>query len=194
MKGGKKVEEETKKPCTPVEEAGRDYNELGLYLHSKENNRTLEAAQTLWEFLPGWMAARKMAVYDPDYNRSLSGVIAENAEIILKAAQDMAGWGQAECEPARKEETPQDKPLPEHLIDCASALLTLLKVCVVAAVTDVRNRENRRLSGDNAAADFGFHCRQNSQSVKGTLNFKHDFVKHGWLSSPFSASIAQIGE
>lgn len=92
MKGGKKVEEETKKPCTPVEEAGGDYNELGLYLHSKENNRTLEAAQTLWEFLPGWMAARKMAVYDPDYNRSLSGVIAENAEIILKAAQDMAGW------------------------------------------------------------------------------------------------------
>ncbi len=36
MKGGKKVEEETKKPCTPVEEAGGDYNELGLYLHSKE--------------------------------------------------------------------------------------------------------------------------------------------------------------
>ena len=86
------MDEETKKPCTPVEEAGGDYNELGLYLHSKENNRTLEAAQTLWEFLPGWMAARKMAVYDPDYNRSLSGVIAENAEIILKAAQDMAGW------------------------------------------------------------------------------------------------------
>lgn len=24
MKGGEKVEEETKKPCTPVEEAGRD--------------------------------------------------------------------------------------------------------------------------------------------------------------------------
>lgn len=46
-------------------------------------------------------------------------------------------------------------------------MLTLLKVCVVAAVTDVRNRENRRLSGDNAAADFGFHCRQNSQSVNG---------------------------
>lgn len=107
MKGGEKVDEETKKPCTPVEEAGGDYNELGLYLHSKENNRTLEAAQTLWKFLPGWMAARKMAVYDPDYNRSLSGAIAENAEIILKAAQDMAGWGQAECEPARKEETPQ---------------------------------------------------------------------------------------
>lgn len=107
MKGGEKVDEETKKPCTPVEEAGRDYNELGLYLHSRENNQTLEAAQTLWEFLPGWMAARKMAVYDPDYNRLLSGVIAENAEIILKAAQDMAGWDQAECEPARKEETPQ---------------------------------------------------------------------------------------
>ena len=111
-----------------MEEAGRDYNELGLYLHSKENNRTLEAAQTLWEFLPGWMAARKMAVYDPDYNRSLSGVIAENAEIILKAAQDMAGWGLAECanRPGRKK-LHRDKPLPEHLIDCASALLTLLK-------------------------------------------------------------------
>lgn len=46
----------------------------------------------------------------------------------------------------------------------------------------------------NAAADFGFHCRQNPQSVKGTLDFKNDFVKHGWLSSPFSASIAQTGE
>lgn len=57
------MEEETKKPCTPVEEAGRDYNELGLYLHSKENNRTLEAAQTLWEFLPGWMAARQAALF-----------------------------------------------------------------------------------------------------------------------------------
>lgn len=96
-----------KSPCAAGEGQSGDYNELGLYLHSKENNRTLEAAQTLWEFLPGWMAARKMAVYDPDYNRSLSGVIAENAEIILKAAQDMAGWGLAECEPARKEETPQ---------------------------------------------------------------------------------------
>lgn len=107
MKGGEKVDKETKKPCTPVEEAGRDYNELGLYLHSKENNRTLEAAQTLWEFLPGWMAARKMAVYDPDYNRAISRVIAENAAVILKAARDMAGWSPAECEPGRKEETPQ---------------------------------------------------------------------------------------
>lgn len=103
------------------------------------------------------------------------------------------GVWQSANRPGRKK-LHRDKPLPEHLIDCASALLTLLKVCVVAAVTDVRNRENRRLSGDNAAADFGFHCRQNSQSVKGTLNFKHDFVKHGWLSSPFSASMAQIGE
>lgn len=95
MKGGKKVEEETKKPCTPVEEAGGDYNELGLYLHSKENNRTLEAAQTLWEFLPGWMAARKMAVYDPDYNRSLSGVIAENGALEELRKQDDGGQAQA---------------------------------------------------------------------------------------------------
>ena len=100
MKGEKMAD--NKKPCAPVEEVGRDYNELGLYLHSKENNRTLEAAQTLWEFLPGWMAARKMAVYDPGYNKAISSVIAENAAIILKAAQDMAGWAPAECEPDRK--------------------------------------------------------------------------------------------
>ena len=50
-----------------------DYNDLGLYLHSKEKNPTLEAAQVLWEFLPCWMAARKMAVADDTYNRSISG-------------------------------------------------------------------------------------------------------------------------
>ena len=32
-----------------------DYNDLGLYLHSKEKNPTLEAAQVLWEFLPCWI-------------------------------------------------------------------------------------------------------------------------------------------
>lgn len=68
-----------------------DYNDLGLYLHSKEKNPTLEAAQALWEFLPCWMAARKMAVADETYNRSISRVIARNAEIVLKAAREMAG-------------------------------------------------------------------------------------------------------
>ena len=68
-----------------------DYNEQGLYLHSKEKNPTLEAAQVLWEFLPCWMAARKMAVADETYNRRISRVIARNAEIVRKAAQEMAG-------------------------------------------------------------------------------------------------------
>ena len=92
------MDEETKSPCTPVEEAGRDYNELGLYLHSKDHNQTMEAAQTLWEFLPGWMEARRMAFVDPEYNRRISELIAQRAEVVLKAAQDMAGWGPEENE------------------------------------------------------------------------------------------------
>ena len=97
MKGRENVDEKTKKPCAPVGEAGRDYNELGLYLHGE----TVKTAMELWEMLPGWMAARKMAAYDPNYNRMISRVIAENAEIILKAAREMAEWGPAECEPDR---------------------------------------------------------------------------------------------
>lgn len=83
--------EEIKNPCAPVEEESRDYNELGLFLHSREKNQTLRAAQMLWEFLPAWMAARKMAIADRNYNKVLSGVIAENAAVILKAAQEMGG-------------------------------------------------------------------------------------------------------
>ena len=83
--------EEIKNPCAPVKEECRDYNELGLFLHSREKNQTLKAAQMLWEFLPAWMAARKMAIADRNYNKVLSGVIAENAAVILKAAQEMGG-------------------------------------------------------------------------------------------------------
>ena len=83
--------EEIKNPCAPVEEESRDYNELGLFLHSREKNQTLKAAQMLWEFLPAWMAARKMAIADRNYNKVLSGVIAENAAVVLKAAQEMGG-------------------------------------------------------------------------------------------------------
>ena len=94
MKGGEKVDEETKSPCTPVEEAGRDYNELGLYLHGE----TAKAAMELWEMLPSWMEARRIALIDPEYNRRMSEVIAQRAEVVLKAAQDMAGWGPEENE------------------------------------------------------------------------------------------------
>ena len=83
--------ENEKNPCAPVEEESRDYNELGLFLHSREKNQTLRAAQMLWEFLPAWMAARKMAIADRNYNKVLSGVIAENAAVVLKAAQEMGG-------------------------------------------------------------------------------------------------------
>ena len=66
MKGGSKVAEDMKKPCEPMEEAGRDYNELGIFRY-KEKNPTLETAQTLWAFLPAWMAARDMASVDAKY-------------------------------------------------------------------------------------------------------------------------------
>ena len=87
-----------KKPCEPVEEAGRDYNELGIFRY-KEKNQTLEAARTLWAFLPAWMAARDMASVDVKYNKRISGLIAENAAIILKAAQEMAGSEPEASEP-----------------------------------------------------------------------------------------------
>lgn len=95
---------ENKKPCTPVEETGRDYNKLGLYLHGE----TVKAAMELWEMLPSWMEARRMAFVDPEYNRRMSEVIAQRAGQILKAARDMAEWGRTECEPGRKEKTPAE--------------------------------------------------------------------------------------
>ena len=96
--------DENKNPCTPREEAGRDYNELGLYLHGE----TAKATTQLWEMLPSWMEARRMAFVDPEYNRKMSELIAQLAEPVLKAARDMAGWGQAESEPERQAETPQE--------------------------------------------------------------------------------------
>ena len=82
--------DETKMPCEPVEKAGKDYNELGIFRY-KKNNQTLEAARTLWAFLPAWMAARDMASVDAKYNKQISGLIAENTAIVLKVAQEMAG-------------------------------------------------------------------------------------------------------
>ena len=38
------MDDESKKPCAPVEEESRDYNELGLYLHGK----TMQTAMELW--------------------------------------------------------------------------------------------------------------------------------------------------
>ena len=92
MKGGKKVEEETKKPCTPVEEAGRDYNELGLYLHSKENNRTLEAAQTLWEFCLQWNP-KSAAALSPEslrFSRFLTSVTAATTQTLSNVSNALA--------------------------------------------------------------------------------------------------------
>lgn len=82
--------DETKMPRELMEEAGRDYNELGIFRY-KEKNPTLETAQTLWAFLPAWMAARDMASVDAKYNKQISGLIAENTAIVLKVAQEMAG-------------------------------------------------------------------------------------------------------
>ena len=100
---GEKMDE-NKNPCTPREEAGRDYNELGLYLHGE----TAKAATQLWEMLPSWMEARRMAFVDPEYNRKMSELIAQLAEPVLKAAQNMAGGGQAESELERPAETLQE--------------------------------------------------------------------------------------
>lgn len=43
------MDNESKKPCAPVEEESRDYNELGLYLHGK----TMQTAMELWEDAAG---------------------------------------------------------------------------------------------------------------------------------------------
>lgn len=93
------MNDESKKPCAPVKEEGRDYNELGLYLHGK----TMQTAMELWEMLPGWMDARRMALVDPDYNRKISAMIADLAGTVQKAAQEMTEWGQEECAPGRME-------------------------------------------------------------------------------------------
>ena len=75
-----------------AKEETRDYNELGLYLHGK----TMQTAMELWEMLPGWMEARRMALVDPAYNRKMSAMVADLAGTVQKAAQEMAEWGQEE--------------------------------------------------------------------------------------------------
>lgn len=80
---------DNKKPCAPVEAESREYDRIGLHMYG-DNNPTREAAMVLWEFLPAWMAARKIAMTDPEYNKAISRVIAQQAEIVLKAAQEMA--------------------------------------------------------------------------------------------------------
>ena len=70
--------DESKKPCAPVEEEGRDYDALGLF-RREGDNETLMAAMGLWEMLPGWMEARRMALVDPDYNRKISAMVAESS-------------------------------------------------------------------------------------------------------------------
>lgn len=97
------MDEDMKNPCALREEMSRDYNELGLYLHGE----TVKTATELWEMLPGWMEARRMAFIDPEYNRRMSEFIAQRAKVIWKAAQEMAEWGPAKCKPGRKDENPQ---------------------------------------------------------------------------------------
>lgn len=80
---------ESKKPCAPVEEESRDYDALGLF-RREGDNETLMAAMGLWEFLPAWMDARRMALVDPDYNRKISAMVADLAGTVQKAAQEMA--------------------------------------------------------------------------------------------------------
>lgn len=86
------MNDESKKPCAPVEEEGRDYDALGLF-RREGDNETLMAAMELWEMLPGWMEARRMALVDPDYNRKISAMVADLAGTVQKAAQEMAEWG-----------------------------------------------------------------------------------------------------
>ena len=87
------MDNESKKPCAPVEEEGRDYNELGLYLHGK----TMQTAMELWEMLPGWMEARRMAFVDPEYIRthcSAGGTCAESSERDgrMESGRTHTGW------------------------------------------------------------------------------------------------------
>ena len=87
------MDNESKKPCAPVEEESRDYDALGLF-RREGDNETLMAAMGLWEFLPAWMDARRIALVDPDYNRKISAMVADLAGTVQKAAQEMAEWGQ----------------------------------------------------------------------------------------------------
>lgn len=59
------MDNESKKPCAPVEEEGRDYDALGLF-RREGDNETLMAAMGLWEFLPAWMEDAYKARYFDD--------------------------------------------------------------------------------------------------------------------------------
>ena len=72
------MDEDMKKPCSPREEMSRDYNELGLY----PRGETVKTATELWEMLPCWMEARRMAFIDPEYNRRMSEFIAQRPPLF----------------------------------------------------------------------------------------------------------------
>ena len=121
------MDNESKKPCAPVEEESRDYNELGLYLHGK----TMQTAMELWEMLPGWMEARRMVFVDPEYNRRISELIARLAEPVLKVAD---GVGKDTHRLGRIKPW-SNESLPEHQVDGSGALLTEMWFHLAAAAT-----------------------------------------------------------
>ena len=94
------MDNESKKPCAPVEEESRDTTTV---FREEDPLCAALAAMGLWEFLPAWMDARRIALVDPDYNRKISAMVADLAGTVQKAAQEMAEWGQEECAPGRME-------------------------------------------------------------------------------------------
>ena len=128
------MDNESKKPCAPVEEESRDYDALGLF-RREGDNETLMAAMGLWEFLPAWMDARRIALVDPDYNRKISAMVADLAGTVQKAAQEMAEWGQEECAPAGWNKFQRDTAGLKHQIKGGCTHFAILEADLVCMVT-----------------------------------------------------------
>lgn len=170
------MDNESKKPCAPVEEEGRDYDALGLF-RREGDNETLMAAMGLWEFLPAWIDARRMALVDPDYNRKYrlwSLIWPERCRKQLKRwpngvrkSAHRAGWNKFQ----------RDTAGLKHQIKGGCTHFEILEADLICMVTGRRRRPDRhgvRASDTTYLRPGG---RQDAQRIKRTAYPKVKFVE-----------------
>ena len=170
------MDNESKKPCAPVEEESRDYDALGLF-RREGDNETLMAAMGLWEFLPAWMDARRIALVDPDYNRKISAMVADLAGTVQKAAQEMAEWVRKSAHRAGWNKFQRDTAGLKHQIKGGCTHFAILEADLVCMVTGRRRRPDRHSVRASDTTYLRPGGRQDAQRIKRTAYPKVKFVE-----------------
>lgn len=75
--------------------------------------------------------------------------------------------------------------LLEHQIKRFDTHFAFIKVCAIAAVTDIGWAKDGLFTGMDNAENFRFLWRKCSERVKWTFDFEVDFIKHGLIFTSF---------